>query len=259
MPFLFVPAHALVGSWLNWLLILAASFIARRLLLAGRDEFTLERLHASEDAEGTDPGDVDDGSALDAAATASVEAPAADEEEIIEDEIVAVPSPTRPDPASNGVLFPAGCPWCGDSVYYAEQLICFERKWHKKCFKCIECARTLALGSQLDHDSKPYCKSCHTRSYGPKGFGFGGAVSAATHADADGDGAQAEIICDPVQHQVFADVKARRATLEYAAKGGIPGFGTIPAQPNSVADSENNHTNPQIQSPPRRRSSDFAR
>ncbi|KAG8460906.1 hypothetical protein KFE25_010657 [Diacronema lutheri] len=101
------------------------------------------------------------------------------------------PSPIQPNPAQNGMLHESGCPWCGDRVFMAERLLCFGREWHKKCFKCIECSKTLTLGSQLDHDKKPYCKACHTRSFGPKGYGFGGAVSAALHA---GTGAQAEVI-----------------------------------------------------------------
>lgn len=92
------------------------------------------------------------------------------------------PSPIRPDPMKNGMLHESGCPWCGDRVYMAERLLCFGREWHKKCFKCIDCAKTLTLGSQLDHDKKPYCRPCHTRSFGPKGYGFGGAVSAEVHA-----------------------------------------------------------------------------
>lgn len=118
------------------------------------------------------------------------------------------PSPLRPDPLKNGMLHETGCPWCGDRVYMAERLQCFGREWHKKCFKCMDCGKTLTLGSQLDHAKKPYCKACHSRAYGPKGFGFGGAVSAASHASS---GRAAEVVeaaslsSDPALEQAMVE------------------------------------------------------
>lgn len=33
---------------------------------------------------------------------------------------------------------PENCPRCGKRVYFAEQLLSLNRKWHKLCFKCGE-------------------------------------------------------------------------------------------------------------------------
>jgi DNA-directed RNA polymerase subunit RPC12/RpoP len=68
------------------------------------------------------------------------------------------PLPERPNPTVNGMLHACGCPWCGERVYMAERLLCFGREWHKNCFKCMDCSKTLTLGMQLDHAKKPYCK-----------------------------------------------------------------------------------------------------
>ncbi len=49
------------------------------------------------------------------------------------------------------------------------------------------CSSTVA-----EHESKLYCKSCHGRSFGPKGYGYGGGAgtlaSEAGHHETDGGG-----------------------------------------------------------------------
>ncbi|KAG8460617.1 hypothetical protein KFE25_011392 [Diacronema lutheri] len=126
----------------------------------------------------------------------------------------------HPDPAANGLLHASGCPWCGDAVYAAEQLVCFEREWHKRCFRCIGCSKRLTLGQQLDHDQKPYCKACHTRHFGPKGYGFGGAVSAAEHAVAH---SRSEVV-EAWEPTILDDIRARRSSVGPAHKGDMLAF-----------------------------------
>jgi len=49
-----------------------------------------------------------------------------------------------------------------------------------KQFKCewlfwaVECKKTIAVASARDHDQELYCKTCHGRLFGPKGYGFAG-------------------------------------------------------------------------------------
>jgi hypothetical protein len=136
------------------------------------------------------------------------------------------PSPMRPDPAKNGLLHETGCPWCGGRVYAAEKLMCFGKEWHRGCFKCINCTKTLTLGSQLDHDRKPFCKPCHTRSFGPKGYGFGGAVSAASHAAVK---AEAEVI-EAAAHS--SDPALEQAMVEWVAM--VTGMELDEHQPTTV-------------------------
>ena len=32
----------------------------------------------------------------------------------------------------------------------------------------------LEAGSEREHDNEVYCKTCHGRNFGPKGYGYGG-------------------------------------------------------------------------------------
>ncbi|XP_060877324.1 muscle LIM protein Mlp84B-like isoform X2 [Metopolophium dirhodum] len=66
------------------------------------------------------------------------------------------------------------CVKCTKSVYAAEERIAGGYKWHKMCFKCELCGKFLDSTNCAEHDKELYCKNCHGRKYGPKGYGFGG-------------------------------------------------------------------------------------
>ncbi|BES90878.1 muscle lim protein [Nesidiocoris tenuis] len=66
------------------------------------------------------------------------------------------------------------CPKCGKSVYAAEERVAGGLKWHKMCFKCGMCSKFLDSTNCAEHEGELYCKVCHGRKYGPKGYGFGG-------------------------------------------------------------------------------------
>ncbi|XP_025406409.1 muscle LIM protein 1 isoform X2 [Sipha flava] len=66
------------------------------------------------------------------------------------------------------------CPKCSKSVYAAEERIAGGYKWHKMCFKCGLCGKFLDSTNCAEHEKEIYCKNCHGRKYGPKGYGFGG-------------------------------------------------------------------------------------
>ncbi len=66
------------------------------------------------------------------------------------------------------------CPKCGKSVYAAEERVAGGLKWHKMCFKCGMCGKFLDSTNCAEHEGELYCKVCHGRKYGPKGYGFGG-------------------------------------------------------------------------------------
>eukprot|EP00123_Amoebidium_parasiticum_P011960 comp21025_c0_seq1/m.28235 comp21025_c0_seq1/g.28235 ORF comp21025_c0_seq1/g.28235 comp21025_c0_seq1/m.28235 type:complete len:207 (-) comp21025_c0_seq1:592-1212(-) len=66
------------------------------------------------------------------------------------------------------------CQRCAKTVYMAEEVSAVGQKWHKLCFKCASCNKTLDSTTLADKDGEIYCKSCYGRNFGPKGYGFGG-------------------------------------------------------------------------------------
>lgn len=71
----------------------------------------------------------------------------------------------------------AKCGCCNKTVYMAEEVVAEGQKWHKMCFKCTDCAKMLDTTTVKTHDGKLYCKTCHTRSFGLKGYGYGGGAA----------------------------------------------------------------------------------
>lgn len=68
----------------------------------------------------------------------------------------------------------SGCLRCGFPVYAAEQMISKDRIWHKRCFSCVECRKSLDSTNLNDGpDGEIYCRACYGRNFGPKGVGFG--------------------------------------------------------------------------------------
>ena len=50
------------------------------------------------------------------------------------------------------------CVVCDKSVYEIEKLVADERVFHKTCFKCGHCSKTLSLGNYASINEKTYCK-----------------------------------------------------------------------------------------------------
>ncbi|KAI9348641.1 hypothetical protein BDR26DRAFT_853637 [Obelidium mucronatum] len=67
-----------------------------------------------------------------------------------------------------------GCPRCSKQVYFAEQILGPGGvKYHKLCFRCSDCGKSLDSTNMADKDSVLFCKTCHSKKFGPKGYGFG--------------------------------------------------------------------------------------
>lgn len=66
-----------------------------------------------------------------------------------------------------------GCPRCGGVVFAAEQVLAKGREWHRKCYKCHDCSKTLDSIIACDGPDKDvYCKTCYGKKWGPHGYGF---------------------------------------------------------------------------------------
>uniref|UniRef100_A0A3Q2XDG6 Cysteine and glycine-rich protein 1 n=2 Tax=Hippocampus comes TaxID=109280 RepID=A0A3Q2XDG6_HIPCM len=65
------------------------------------------------------------------------------------------------------------CGRCKKTVYFAEEVLCDSRRFHKSCFLCLACGKCLDSTTVAVHLDEIYCKSCYRKNYGPKGYGFG--------------------------------------------------------------------------------------
>ncbi|KAL2104222.1 hypothetical protein ACEWY4_001090 [Coilia grayii] len=66
------------------------------------------------------------------------------------------------------------CGACQKTVYFAEEVQCEGRSFHRSCFLCIVCRKNLDSTTVAVHENEVYCKSCYGKKYGPKGYGYGG-------------------------------------------------------------------------------------
>ncbi|XP_033962052.1 cysteine and glycine-rich protein 3 isoform X1 [Pseudochaenichthys georgianus] len=68
------------------------------------------------------------------------------------------------------------CPRCSKAVYAAEKVMGAGKPWHKTCFRCALCAKSLDSTTVTDKEGELYCKVCYAKHFGPKGFGLGNAA-----------------------------------------------------------------------------------
>nr|CAD2171337.1 unnamed protein product [Meloidogyne enterolobii] len=75
---------------------------------------------------------------------------------------------------ANIVCFrPSNCKRCTSRVYEAEKVVAASEVWHKCCFRCLRCGRSLEPGKFSDRAGEIYCNSCYAKEFGPKGVGCG--------------------------------------------------------------------------------------
>ncbi|KAI2662907.1 Cysteine and glycine-rich protein 3 [Labeo rohita] len=61
----------------------------------------------------------------------------------------------------------------GQAVYAAEKIMGAGKAWHKTCFRCLLCGKSLESTTVTDKDGELYCKVCYAKNFGPKGRGLG--------------------------------------------------------------------------------------
>ncbi|KAF9984073.1 Cysteine-rich protein 2-binding protein [Modicella reniformis] len=67
------------------------------------------------------------------------------------------------------------CQKCNDPLYHAESYSGPGGMYHRWCLRC-ECGKTLDSHNMVDRQGVPYCQPCYSKSFGPKGFGYGGCL-----------------------------------------------------------------------------------
>jgi len=60
------------------------------------------------------------------------------------------------------------CKICGKEPYQVERLVAEKSWWHKNCFRCTECNKTLTLDTYASHQGVIYCKPHQRDLFKPK-------------------------------------------------------------------------------------------
>ncbi|VDD77524.1 unnamed protein product [Mesocestoides corti] len=80
------------------------------------------------------------------------------------------------------------CGSCEKPVYAAEERRFGDVAYHKQCFKCSMCNKPVDSTTGAQHERTLYCKTCHGREFGPKGYGFGQGAGVLNTEKAKGPG-----------------------------------------------------------------------
>lgn len=81
------------------------------------------------------------------------------------------------DKVSIGGTAAPKCPRCNDRVYFNEEKRAVNKSWHIKCFNCATCKKKLDSAIMATHEEEIYCRHCHKKEFGPKGYGFAGGAA----------------------------------------------------------------------------------
>eukprot|EP00761_Pharyngomonas_kirbyi_P012140 gb/GECH01012167.1/.p1 GENE.gb/GECH01012167.1/~~gb/GECH01012167.1/.p1 ORF type:complete len:192 (+),score=31.05 gb/GECH01012167.1/:1-576(+) len=79
---------------------------------------------------------------------------------------------SKPSSGAPTTLHKQGCARCGKPVYFNEKLKALGYEWHKRCFKCTTCGKTLGNGECRDHKGLPYCKKDYDAQFKVTTVGF---------------------------------------------------------------------------------------
>jgi len=107
------------------------------------------------------------------------------------------------------------CPRCTKSVFHAELVVGAGKEWHKACFRCGSCKKSLDSTNVAEKDGEIYCKSCYGRSFGPKGYGYGGGAGTLS-MDSKVAGPQTSATSAPVEE------KFSQPTLNASSNDVVP-------------------------------------
>ncbi|KAI9091123.1 hypothetical protein DFS34DRAFT_653709 [Phlyctochytrium arcticum] len=99
-----------------------------------------------------------------------------------------VTSPTSPSVSKPRFGGSETCVKCNKAVYFAEQVIGPQStKYHKMCFRCNSCNKMLDSTTMAEREGVIYCRACHSKQFGPKGYGFAGGAAGLSTESLDSD------------------------------------------------------------------------
>lgn len=143
------------------------------------------------------------------------------------------------------------CTICMKSVYKAEEVIAVGHVWHKACFTCGArsddgCKRVLNITNYLDHDNCPYCNTCYSKLFKPKGYGHGSSLELdygpSSNSTSNSVGAITTVQDVDTVVQVVSNLNINTTTTisntnsnSSSSKSKVVGINNVFPQPNPVA------------------------
>lgn len=96
------------------------------------------------------------------------------------------------------------CKLCTKTVYKAEEVISEAGTFHKFCFRCSGCKKSLDSFTLTVHNENIFCKSCYGKNFGPSGYGFGGGGAGMMRAETGAQPVVSKPVVDPTPKPVLA-------------------------------------------------------
>jgi cysteine/glycine-rich protein len=121
------------------------------------------------------------------------------------------------------------CVVCDKSVYEIEKLVADERVFHKTCFKCGHCSKTLSLGNYASINEKTYCKPHFKQLFAEKGGNYGEAFGLGDRSTA---GAQTKTETDGPTDASSA-ARSKPPNLRVGAPTALPASSRFGGQKNA--------------------------
>ncbi|TRY82169.1 hypothetical protein DNTS_000368 [Danionella cerebrum] len=114
------------------------------------------------------------------------------------------------------------CGCCQKTVYFAEEVQCEGRSFHKSCFLCMVCRKNLDSTTVAVHEDEIYCKACYGKKYGPKGYGYGGGAGTLSMDKGESLGIQA---VEPQEHKPTNNPNASKFAQKFGGSDVCPRCG----------------------------------
>uniref|UniRef100_A0A671NGH7 Cysteine and glycine-rich protein 1 n=1 Tax=Sinocyclocheilus anshuiensis TaxID=1608454 RepID=A0A671NGH7_9TELE len=104
------------------------------------------------------------------------------------------------------------CGCCQKTVYFAEEVQCEGRSFHRSCFLCSN--TTVAV-----HENEIYCKACYGKKYGPKGYGYGAGAGTLSMDKGESLGIKP---AEPQEHQPTNNPNASKFAQKFGGSDNCP-------------------------------------
>ncbi|XP_057686123.1 cysteine and glycine-rich protein 1a [Corythoichthys intestinalis] len=114
------------------------------------------------------------------------------------------------------------CGRCKKTVYFAEEVLCDSRRFHKSCFVCLACGKRLDSTTVAVHLDEIYCKGCYNKNFGPKGYGYGVGAGTLTMDKGEGQGITHEV---PAPHRSTTNPNPSKFAQKFGGSEKCPRCG----------------------------------